>query len=93
MAGSVNSSVSGGTAAMVVVILAWLLGLAHLSVPPDVQAAFQGLITAGAGFVIHWQSKRTAAATNAQPVPPAQVTAALVQPAPVSVQPLEGHAP
>jgi glucan phosphoethanolaminetransferase (alkaline phosphatase superfamily) len=41
---------SSGSAAALVVILLWLIGLFHVTVPPEVAAAFVTLV----GAAVHW---------------------------------------
>ena len=45
-----TAGASGGAAAGVTVIAAWLLSLAHVQVPPEVAAAFGSLL----GIAIHY---------------------------------------
>lgn len=57
---------SGGVAAMLAVVLVWVLGLYHIEVPSDVAAAIAGLLTAAGAFVVH----RTGAEPEEEPAPP-----------------------
>ncbi len=45
-----TAAASSGSAAGVVIILLWLIGLFHVTVPPEVAAAFVTLIGTG----VHW---------------------------------------
>lgn len=45
-----TAAASAGTSAAVMVIISWLLGLAHVAVPPEVAAAVSALLAPA----IHW---------------------------------------
>ncbi len=46
-----NKAVAAGGAGAVTVILVWLLGLFHLSIPPEVASAFTTLIAGAATYI------------------------------------------
>ena len=70
-----NATASGGIAGALTVIVAWLASLAHLAMPPDVQAALGILLTAGIGYALHRRScaapAAAAPADSAIPAAPA----------------------
>lgn len=63
-----SAAISGGVAAYFVILLAWLLPANH-QMPPEVQAAVAGLITAAIGYapsILAYFTKPTAAPAPAQ---------------------------